>query len=109
MLQKCVFESWKSTCSVFSKNKGKLCEIAINSVKIIQGDIKVTKNFNDTLAGYIFFYSIYDKMLIKEKQIGVNSAHFHAMTYRQVSSDLTRRFRKLGPTRLAIRTFVNKF
>lgn len=48
-------------------------------------------------------------MLTKEERIAVVSARLRGMTYEQVRTDFARRFRKTGPTRLAIKTLVNKF
>ena len=48
-------------------------------------------------------------MIIKEERIAVVSAHLRGMTYEQTRADFARRFRKPGPTRLAIKNLVNKF
>ena len=48
-------------------------------------------------------------MLTKEERIAVVSARLRGMTYEQTRADFARRFRKPGPTRLAIKNLVNKF
>ena len=48
-------------------------------------------------------------MLTKEERIAVVSARLRGMTYEQTRADFARKFRKLGPTRLAMKNLVNKF
>ncbi|PSN48236.1 hypothetical protein C0J52_03592 [Blattella germanica] len=48
-------------------------------------------------------------MLTKEESIAVVSARLRGMTYEQTRADFAHRFRKPGPTRLAIKNLVNKF
>ena len=48
-------------------------------------------------------------MLTKEERIAVVSARLRGMTYEQTRTDFARKFRKPGPTRLAIKNLVNKF
>ena len=48
-------------------------------------------------------------MLTKEERIAVVSARLCSMTYEQMQADFARKFRKPGPTRLAIKNLVNKF
>ena len=48
-------------------------------------------------------------MLTKEERIAVVSARLRGMTYVQTRADFARKFRKPGPTRLAIMNLVNKF
>ena len=46
-------------------------------------------------------------MLTNEEKIA--SARLRGMTYEQTRADFARKFRKPGPTRLAIKNLVNKF
>ena len=48
-------------------------------------------------------------MLTKEERIAVVSARLRSMTYEQTRADFARKFRKPGPTRLALKNLVNKF
>ena len=48
-------------------------------------------------------------MLTKEERIAVVSASLRGMTYEQMQADFTRKFRKPGPIRLAIKNLANKF
>ena len=48
-------------------------------------------------------------MLIEEERIAVVSAHLRGMTYERTWTDLASKFRKPGPTRLAIKNLVNNF
>ena len=48
-------------------------------------------------------------MLTKEERIAAVSARLRGMMYEQTRADFARRFRKSGPTRLAIKNLVNKF
>ena len=48
-------------------------------------------------------------MLTKEERIAIVSARLPGMTYEQTRADFARKFRKPGPTRLAIKILVNKF
>ena len=48
-------------------------------------------------------------MLSKEERIAVVSVHLRGMTFEQTRADFARKFRKPGPTRLAIKNLVNTF